>query len=244
MGTLARFTPQNLSNTLLACGQLSLVPPADWLESYSACSEAVQAEYKGQHLSNSLYAFCQLQLLQRPVGAKLWSAAEEMVSAPGWAQQDADFVLCQLYQVSKLAEAELPGSCFVFREHKLRQRAKDAWLKLQSAGAAQAATSFELQVAACLARMGVTYERSFLCPDCEHTIDVAIAAGGKRLAIEVDGPTHFLQEPQHAPNGSTLLRNRLLAAHGWTVVPVPHYEWEFQSNKEHDEYLRKKLGLR
>jgi hypothetical protein len=88
----------------------------------------------------------------------------------------------------------------------------------------------------------VAHQRSFLCPECELTIDVAITAGGKRLAIEVDGPTHFLQQPQHAPNGSTLMRNRLLSAHGWTVVSVPHYEWDFLPVEEHDEYMRQKLS--
>jgi len=39
----------------------------------------------------------------------------------------------------------------------------------------------------------------------------------------------FLQEPPRTLDGSTQLRNRLLSAHGWTVVSVPHYEWNFLS---------------
>jgi len=243
MGTLAHFKPQELSNTLLACGQLSLTPPEAWLERFWNCCEAVLAQFNEQEFSNTLYACCQLQLLQHPVAAKLWSAAIEKLPAPGWAPQNADIHLRQLYHVSKLAEAELPGSCFTLPDGELRQRAQDAWLKQQRVRSAQAATSFELQVSESLTRLGVAHQRSFLCTDCEHTIDVAITAGGKRLAIEVDGPTHFLQQPQHAPNGSTLLRNRLLAAHGWKVVSVPYYEWEFQLDKTHDEFLRQKLGL-
>jgi hypothetical protein len=203
-GKLLQFNAQNLSNTLFACGKLSLTPPEDWLESYLACCAAALARFNGQDFSNTLYACCQLQLLQHPVAAKVWTAAMEMVSAPGWAPRDADLCLCQLYHVSKLAEAELPGSCFSFPDAALIERAKAAWHALQSGGSAQAATSFELQVSSCLTRLGVAHQRSFLCTDCEHTIDVAITAGGKRLAIEVDGPTHFLQAPQHTLDGSTL----------------------------------------
>jgi len=226
---LAQFNPQALSNTMWACGQLLLSPPKSWQDRYWKCCEVSLPQFNEQALSNALYACCQLQLLQHPVAAKLWSAAMEKLSAPGRAPRDADLCLCQLYHVSKLAEAELPGSCFSFPDAALIERAKAAWHALQSGGSAQAATSFELQVSSCLTRLGVAHQRSFLCTDCEHTIDVAITAGGKRLAIEVDGPTHFLQAPQHTLDGSTQLRNRLLSAHGWTVVSVPHYEWDFLS---------------
>jgi hypothetical protein len=228
---LAQFNPQALSNTMWACGQLLLSPPKSWQDRYWKCCEVSLPQFNEQALSNALYACCQLQLLQHPVAAKLWSAAMEKLSAPGRAPRDADLCLCQLYHVSKLAEAELPGSCFSFPDAALIERAKAAWHALQSGGSAQAATSFELQVSSCLTRLGVAHQRSFLCTDCEHTIDVAITAGGKRLAIEVDGPTHFLQAPQHTLDGSTQLRNRLLSAHGWTVVSVPHYEWNFLSDE-------------
>lgn len=46
-----------------------------------------------------------------------------------------------------------------------------------------------------------------------------------RLAVEADGPTHFFRNDR-APMGATLLKRRHLAALGWRVVPVPHWEWD------------------
>ena len=46
------------------------------------------------------------------------------------------------------------------------------------------------------------------------------------MAIEVDGPSHFLgADGRGPPNGHTLLKRRLLRAAGWRLVSVPFYEW-------------------
>jgi hypothetical protein len=52
----------------------------------------------------------------------------------------------------------------------------------------------------------------------------AVVVPRRGVALEVDGPRHFLRNVQR-PNGSTLLRNRLLSALGWRVLVVPYYEW-------------------
>jgi hypothetical protein len=41
------------------------------------------------------------------------------------------------------------------------------------------------------------------------------------LAVEVDGPTHFLASHPGEQDGSSLLRNRLLEKSGWRVLVVP-----------------------
>jgi hypothetical protein len=56
------------------------------------------------------------------------------------------------------------------------------------------------------------------------SIDIAVQLpGNQKLAVEADGPTHFLSNGQ--PDGATRLRNRLLQARGWRVVSVPVTEW-------------------
>ena len=42
--------------------------------------------------------------------------------------------------------------------------------------------------------------------------------------MEVDGPTHFLGDGR-TPSGSTLLKRKQLGQLGYTVVPVPFWEW-------------------
>ena len=104
------------------------------------------------------------------------------------------------------------------------------------------ASDTEQQVSDCLHRLGIPHERSFLCAKSERTIDIAVELGGLRLALEVDGPTHFLKEPEHTLNGFTRFRNRMLAAHGWTVLSVPYFFWDFRTPEQQDEYLHKVLS--
>lgn len=46
-----------------------------------------------------------------------------------------------------------------------------------------------------------------------------------KVAIEVDGPCHFVRGAR-SPNGRTLLKRRLLTKLGWHLVSVPYWEWD------------------
>ncbi len=52
-------------------------------------------------------------------------------------------------------------------------------------------------------------------------LEVPSAEGIVKLAIEVDGPFHFMSNKPTMVTGETLLRNALLEARGWRVVSVP-----------------------
>ena len=62
-----------------------------------------------------------------------------------------------------------------------------------------------------------------------YSIDILVrrgsAAGSSEWAVEVDGPCHFLGDGR-TPSGSTLLKRKQLGQLGYTVVPVPFWEWE------------------
>ena len=55
-------------------------------------------------------------------------------------------------------------------------------------------------------------------------IDIVAEYQGQLLAIEVDGPTHFLAPDQHVTS-DTLYRKRALQARGYRVLGVPYFEW-------------------
>ena len=96
------------------------------------------------------------------------------------------------------------------------------------------------QVSACLTRLGVAHANERWCERAERSIDIAIE-GAAPVAVEVDGPHHFLQDGRH--NGSTQLRNRMLAAHGWRVVVVDYRAWDvLQTEAQQEEYLRRLLA--
>lgn len=51
---------------------------------------------------------------------------------------------------------------------------------------------------------------------CRPAVDVALPQ--QRIAVEVDGPTHYCRNRPHRPVGATLLKRRLLRQQGWAVV--------------------------
>jgi len=97
-----------------------------------------------------------------------------------------------------------------------------------------------MQVSQCLTRMGVTHANERWCERAERSIDIAIEGAEERVALEVDGPHHFLQNGSQ--DGSTQLRNRMLAAHGWRVVVVDYRLWDgLKTQSQREEYLRGRL---
>ncbi|GFR41293.1 hypothetical protein Agub_g1968 [Astrephomene gubernaculifera] len=80
-------------------------------------------------------------------------------------------------------------------------------------------------------------------------VDVVVeVAGGKRVAVEVDGPSHFLANHPHTrtKNGPTQLRDRQLewVFRAGNVVSVPYWEWNKLKGREGRlTYLSQLLGL-
>jgi len=66
------------------------------------------------------------------------------------------------------------------------------------------------------------------------------SATGQRVAIEADGPSHFLR-PCGRPRGDTAARDRALAARGYVVVSVPHWEWDGMRVGDRGGYLRRRI---
>ena len=83
-------------------------------------------------------------------------------------------------------------------------------------------------MAAILSRLGACPEQEVVIKE-GYSIDVLILWNGERVAIEVDGPTHFLwrQLGEDCPaNGATLLKRRQLKALGLPLVTVPYQKWD------------------
>jgi hypothetical protein len=78
--------------------------------------------------------------------------------------------------------------------------------------------------------------------DGAFSIDIAATtAAGVRVAIEADGPSHFIQ-PGNAVGGPTQCRNRALAARGYVVLSIPGWEWQqLRGADSKQQYLLAKL---
>ena len=78
-------------------------------------------------------------------------------------------------------------------------------------------------VVAELNKVGLSPQEEVRIPE-GYTIDMLVSYESLSVAIEVDGPTHFLGESER-PNGATLLKRRQLHSLGYTLLPVPYYEF-------------------
>ncbi len=95
------------------------------------------------------------------------------------------------------------------------------------------------EVGESLRRLGVSHELEYITADGLFSIDLAVLH--RRIALEFDGPSHFTRNTLE-PLGHTRLRNRLLSAMGWHVVPIPFFDWARLHHPEQmDAYVRHRL---
>ena len=76
-----------------------------------------------------------------------------------------------------------------------------------------------------------------------YSIDALVCLPGDvRVAVEVDGPSHFLEAgtgaAKRTPSGTTRLKHRQLRAQGWQLVSVPYWEWDRLNASQRGPYLR------
>ena len=105
-----------------------------------------------------------------------------------------------------------------------------------SLAATQRVSDFQRNVGASLRRLGEAVEEEHITAD-GHSLDYALV--DERIAIEVDGPSHFVAHGDGAGSrelGKTVLKRRQLGALGWRLVAVPFFEWTDlnSSDKTHE----------
>lgn len=110
-----------------------------------------------------------------------------------------------------------------------------------------------------------------IAPQPREVLSIDIANVQDRIAVEVDGPSHFFTTINDADvtvsrggtyalgnqveyqflwngdrqriNGPTALKERLLNSLGWKVIHLPFWEWhELENEKEQEDYCRKLLS--
>ncbi|CAI9777092.1 unnamed protein product [Fraxinus pennsylvanica] len=100
-------------------------------------------------------------------------------------------------------------------------------------------SSFQKEVARLLVSTGLDWVKEYTVEG--YTLDAALV--DRKIAMEIDGPTHFSRN-SGVPLGHTMLKRRYITAAGWNLVTVSHQEWEeLQGEFEQLDYLRRILTI-
>jgi very-short-patch-repair endonuclease len=246
---LSDANPQALANTACACGQLgyrSSILLEGIMQQAARLQQRHRSNFVTQEFCNLCWAVAVLDMQQYvPAVLQLTQACSGM-----WDTVETEG-LQQLHQVhiwlQQLQSSERPqGLSGVLSKQQLMECAA-AWEQQCCSNAAAATSQLQRQVFAALQQLPSTMWQGELrmeavTPDGNFNIDIAaVTAAGVQLAVEVDGPTHFVS-PGRRVDGPTQFRNRMLAAQGYTVISIPYCEWNAcKTAQQRHDYLMFRL---
>ena len=242
--------PQELANIAWACGELGykgqLLPGALLQQVERVLQDGGIGSFTSQGMCNLCWSAAVLDLQQCvPQVLQLAAAASQVFSTA------SDKGTQQLHQVHLwLLDSQLPtpgeGLSGVLTPQQLEQ-CRGSWEQQQTATAKQEASQLQQSVFAALLQLpSDTWQQQ---PQPEQPtadkaclIDIAaVTASGVKVAIEVEGPQHYVQ-PNRTLTGTTQSRNRALAARGYAVVSIPYWDWnEQRSTAQQQQHLLAKL---
>ena len=226
------FNAQDLSTILWGLAALGVAPGADWMDAWATRVAALIDTLPSRNAVNSLWALTVLQMQDSGV---FWSLLQQAFHLLTPESDGRD--LYSIYDVLQIAAAKkvdgLPTP-----DASLLEVARKAWNRDLVEQAQQRASFDHQAVMSVLGELGVAHEQEHFCLQTGRSIDIALL--DRRIAIEVDGPSHFLNTQKRTDG--TLLRNRVLKGAG-SVVSIPFFEWDaLKSMSAQKEYIQRKLS--
>jgi hypothetical protein len=210
---VGEFKPQELANTAWAFATAGHAAPALF---DAIAAEAAQrvGGLNAQSLANTAWSLAvadtlSLTVLVHVLGPKFDRRCDVL------ADSFSDDALRQLHQWW-LWYAQERGQTAGLPSRDLLQRCRVAFTASEAR-----ASNLQLQVGRMLSSLGLNAQTEVRTEE-GYSLDYVIEWSGQRIAIEVDGPSHFVGQK---PKGATLLKRRQLRHFGWRLVSIPYWEW-------------------
>ncbi|GAB4858968.1 hypothetical protein Ancab_010440 [Ancistrocladus abbreviatus] len=202
------------------------------VDPYSAIVNPPVLTFNRNQLGNIAWSYTVLGQMDRTFFVNMWRTLchfEEQKISDQY-REDVMFA-SQVFLVNQCLKLEYPQFPISLRS--------DVEEKIACAGKTRrfnetVTSSFQREVARLLISTGLDWNREYVVD--AYTLDAVLV--GPKVALEIDGPTHFSRN-SGVPLGHTMLKRRYIAAAGWKLVSVSHQEWEeLQGSSQQLEYLR------
>ena len=261
---LRDFKPQELANTAWAFAKAGHAAPA-LLDAIATAAMPQLGDYIPQDLANMAWAFATagqsapvlLDALATAAAPRLRDFNVQNLANMAWAFAVADHPAPALFNshvfMQLCAAAQqgfVPMDLAQLHQWQLWQEERGAaWPPLPPELALRCRDSFSFKdgvvsklqrdVVASLLALELALQEEVRTRQ-GYSLDAVVMYGGREVAIEVDGPSHFCGR---TPTGATALKRRQLRAAGWALFPVPYWEWDAlgMNNMAKLEYLRAAL---
>ncbi|XP_078170584.1 RAP domain-containing protein [Carex rostrata] len=201
-------------------------------ESHETCA----LNFTRDQIASISWSYAVLGQTGRPFFSSIWSILTQLVTKRVSDQFREDVLFAsQIYVANQCLKVENPNSGLALKgdlEKKIYRVGQTKRFNIKTT------SLFQKEVARLLVATGSNWVREY--PIDGYTVDAVLV--DEKVAFEIDGPSHFSRN-LGTPLGHTMMKRRYIAAAGWKLVTLSHYEWEALSGEfKQLEYLRKIIG--
>ncbi|EPS71702.1 hypothetical protein M569_03053, partial [Genlisea aurea] len=234
------FQPQEIAQVLWAFA--SLYQPAEALfESLDGLLDdpddgdvETLFAFSRDQMGNICWSYAVLGQLDRPFFAHIWKKLhriEEQIPDP----RRADVMFAsQIHHVNVCLKLEYPHLLRLRMPERLENGVASA--RKTRKFSRKVTSSFQKEVLRLLVSTGLDWAKEYDMEEEGYTLDAALV--DRKVALEIDGPTHFSRN-SGAPLGHTMVKRRCIGAAGWKLVCVEHRKWEeVEGEAQQMQYLR------